>query len=95
MLRQNCIVKKHCWLKVFCTVFFPTGHQIAVDPETSHIPLKQIGVEVSGSTMGIIGMGHIGHKIAQRGKGFDMKILYHNRSRRQEFDGRNAKSGIF
>ena len=36
--------------------------------------------------MGIIGMGHIGHKIAQRGKGFDMKILYHNRSRRSEFD---------
>ena len=64
--------------------FFPTGHQIAVDPESTHKPLKPIGVEVSGSTMGIIGMGHIGHKIAQRGKGFDMKILYHNRSRRQE-----------
>ncbi|KAM8767527.1 putative 2-ketogluconate reductase [Acanthopagrus schlegelii] len=62
------------------------GHQIAVDPETTHIPRKPIGVEVSGSTMGIIGMGHIGHKIAQRGKGFDMKILYHNRSRRSVED---------
>lgn len=41
-----------------------------------------MGVEVSGSTMGIIGMGDIGHKIAKRGRGFDMKILYHNRNRR-------------
>ena len=88
VLRQNCVVKKkRCWLKVFFVLFFlPTGHQIAVDPETTHIPRKPIGVEVSGSTMGIIGMGHIGHKIAQRGKGFDMKILYHNRSRRSLFD---------
>uniref|UniRef100_A0A667XSP2 Glyoxylate reductase/hydroxypyruvate reductase n=1 Tax=Myripristis murdjan TaxID=586833 RepID=A0A667XSP2_9TELE len=36
----------------------------------------------TGSTLGIIGMGHIGYKIAQRGKGFEMKILYHNRNRR-------------
>ncbi|XP_036949588.1 probable 2-ketogluconate reductase isoform X2 [Acanthopagrus latus] len=62
------------------------GHRIAVDPKTTRIPQTLIGVEVSGSTMGIIGMGHIGHKIAQRGKGFDMKILYHNRSRRSVED---------
>ncbi|XP_029299208.1 uncharacterized protein LOC115015787 [Cottoperca gobio] len=60
------------------------GHQIAVDPNTTHIPQYLMGVEVSGSTLGIIGMGHIGCKIAQRGKGFDMKILYHNRNRRVE-----------
>ncbi|KAE8281870.1 Glyoxylate reductase/hydroxypyruvate reductase [Larimichthys crocea] len=36
--------------------------------------------------MGIIGMGRIGCKIAQRGKGFDMKILYHNRNRRSVED---------
>ncbi|XP_070841061.1 probable 2-ketogluconate reductase [Chaetodon trifascialis] len=58
------------------------GHQIAVDPKTTHLPRNLMGVEVSGSTMGIIGMGQIGSKIAQRGKGFDMKILYHNRNRR-------------
>ncbi|KAL3043783.1 hypothetical protein OYC64_003609 [Pagothenia borchgrevinki] len=59
------------------------GHQISVDPNTTnHKPQSLMGVEVTGSTMGIIGMGHIGCKIAQRGKGFDMKILYHNRTRR-------------
>ncbi|XP_022603110.1 uncharacterized protein LOC111223297 isoform X1 [Seriola dumerili] len=62
------------------------GHQIAVDPKTTHIPQCLMGVEVTGSTLGIIGMGHIGYKIAQRGKGFDMKILYHNRNRRSVED---------
>ncbi|XP_019110335.2 uncharacterized protein LOC104929295 [Larimichthys crocea] len=62
------------------------GHQIAVNPKTTYIPQSLMGVEVAGSTMGIIGMGRIGCKIAQRGKGFDMKILYHNRNRRSVED---------
>ncbi|MEO8543176.1 MAG: D-glycerate dehydrogenase [Burkholderiaceae bacterium] len=40
------------------------------------------GQEVHGSTLGIIGMGRIGQGIARRGAfGFDMKVIYHNRSR--------------
>ncbi|XP_074543143.1 glyoxylate/hydroxypyruvate reductase B [Halichoeres trimaculatus] len=62
------------------------GHQIATDPKTTHIPQDLMGTEVTGSTLGIIGMGHIGSKIAQRARGFDMKILYYNRSRRSAED---------
>ncbi|XP_078119025.1 putative 2-ketogluconate reductase [Sander vitreus] len=62
------------------------GHQIAIDPKTMHIPQSLMGVEVTGSTLGIIGMGEIGYKIAQRSKGFEMKILYHNRTRRNVED---------
>lgn len=62
------------------------GHQIACAAETTIIPQSLMGIEVSGSTLGIIGMGEIGYKIAQRGKGFNMKILYHNRSRRSAED---------
>jgi glyoxylate/hydroxypyruvate/2-ketogluconate reductase len=40
------------------------------------------GVEVHGSTLGIIGMGRIGQAIARRGAlGFGMRVIYHNRSR--------------
>uniref|UniRef100_A0A3B3YNQ8 Glyoxylate reductase/hydroxypyruvate reductase n=1 Tax=Poecilia mexicana TaxID=48701 RepID=A0A3B3YNQ8_9TELE len=39
---------------------------------------------LTGSTLGIIGMGHIGYKVAQRSKGFNMRILYHNRNRSVE-----------
>ncbi|XP_054462357.1 probable 2-ketogluconate reductase [Anoplopoma fimbria] len=62
------------------------GHQIAIDPNNAYLLPRLMGVEVTGSTLGIIGMGHIGSKIAQRGKGFDMKILYYNRNRRSVED---------
>ncbi|XP_042283087.1 probable 2-ketogluconate reductase [Thunnus maccoyii] len=62
------------------------GHHIAVDPKTTHMPQSLMGVEVTGSTLGIIGMGEIGYKIAQRSRGFEMKILYHNRTRRSAED---------
>ena len=35
---------------------------------------------VSGKKLGIIGLGHIGQKIAKRAAGFDMPVGYHNRS---------------
>jgi len=43
------------------------------------------GTDVHHKTLGIIGMGRIGQAIAKRGHfGFDMDILYHNRSRKPE-----------
>ncbi|WNL47679.1 D-glycerate dehydrogenase [Dyella sp. BiH032] len=43
-----------------------------------------LGVDVHGKTLGILGMGRIGQAIARRGAGFDMRVLYHNRSRLPE-----------
>jgi len=40
-----------------------------------------LGPDIHGSTLGIIGMGRIGQAIARRSLGFDMKVIYHNRSR--------------
>jgi len=36
---------------------------------------------VHGKTLGILGMGNIGQAIARRSMGFDMQVLYHNRTR--------------
>lgn len=47
-------------------------------------PSVLIGYEVSGSTLGIIGLGRIGKQVAKRARGFDMKILYHNRHRDEQ-----------
>jgi glyoxylate reductase len=44
-------------------------------------PLK--GEEVSGSTLGIVGLGRIGAAVAQRARGFEMRILH---TRRRETD---------
>jgi lactate dehydrogenase-like 2-hydroxyacid dehydrogenase len=39
------------------------------------------GAEVSGTTLGILGMGRIGRAIARRAGGFSMPVIYHNRQR--------------
>ncbi len=40
-----------------------------------------IGKQLSGSKLGILGMGRIGRAVAKRAKAFGMEIHYHNRSR--------------
>jgi glyoxylate/hydroxypyruvate/2-ketogluconate reductase len=40
-----------------------------------------VGCDIHHATLGIIGMGRIGQAIARRAHGFDMRVLYHNRSR--------------
>ena len=40
-----------------------------------------VGVDLQGKTLGILGLGRIGQTLAKRGKAFDMKVIYHNRSR--------------
>ncbi|PZE21780.1 2-hydroxyacid dehydrogenase [Paenibacillus xerothermodurans] len=43
------------------------------------------GMDVHHATLGIIGLGRIGEVIAKRAvRGFDMELLYHNRSRNLE-----------
>jgi lactate dehydrogenase-like 2-hydroxyacid dehydrogenase len=38
-----------------------------------------LGDEVSGATLGIVGLGRIGQAVARRARGFDMRILYAQR----------------
>jgi glyoxylate/hydroxypyruvate/2-ketogluconate reductase len=40
-----------------------------------------LGQDIHHATLGIVGMGRIGRAIARRASGFDMRVLYHNRSR--------------
>ncbi len=39
-----------------------------------------LGHDVAGATLGIIGMGRIGQAVARRAVGFDMRVLYCNRT---------------
>ncbi|WP_042261135.1 2-hydroxyacid dehydrogenase [Paraburkholderia heleia] len=40
-----------------------------------------LGTDIHGTTLGVIGMGRIGQALARRARGFDMRVVYHNRSR--------------
>ncbi|WP_409295151.1 2-hydroxyacid dehydrogenase [Peribacillus sp. SCS-26] len=47
-------------------------------------PLLLAGYDVHHKTIGIVGMGKIGQSVARRARGFDMDILYHNRTRNEK-----------
>ncbi|MGA7935037.1 MAG: D-glycerate dehydrogenase [Kovacikia sp.] len=40
-----------------------------------------LGSNIAGATLGIVGLGRIGQAVAQRARGFDMKIIYTNQKR--------------
>lgn len=49
-------------------------------------PLLLAGHDIHHKTLGIIGMGKIGTAVAKRATGFNMNILYHNRTRKFEVE---------
>ncbi len=61
------------------------GDRYARGPEFLKVDhSRSLGWEVHGMTLGIVGMGNIGVEVARRARGFDMTVLYHNRTRRPE-----------
>jgi len=50
-------------------------------------PFLLAGSDIHHKTIGIVGMGRIGKQVAKRASGFDMNIVYHNRSRNKEAEG--------
>ena len=44
-------------------------------------PTQLLGMDLTGKTLGIIGMGRIGQAVARRAVGFGMRLIYHNRRR--------------
>ena len=44
-------------------------------------PTYQLGIQVTGKRLGIVGMGRVGQAVARRARAFDMEIHYHNRTR--------------
>jgi glyoxylate reductase len=49
-------------------------------------PMQLTGQDIYGATLGIFGLGRIGEALARRARGFDMKVYYHNRSRKLEVE---------
>ena len=51
-------------------------------------PFAYVGQDVHGATLSILGLGQIGLEMAKRGRGFDMTVYYHSRTRRQDIEER-------
>lgn len=55
-------------------------------------PAFMVGKQVTGSRLGIIGMGRVGRAFAAKARGFDMEIHYYNRS---ELPSAQAKGAVY
>lgn len=49
-------------------------------------PMGLLGVDIWGATLGIIGLGRIGVAVARRARGFAMRILYYDPTRRPDLE---------
>jgi len=41
-------------------------------------PADYIGADITGKTLGIVGLGRIGKEVAQRARGWDLRLLYYD-----------------
>ena len=58
------------------------GDRFARSPAfTRYDPSLLLGTDVHESVLGIVGMGRVGRQVARRARGFDMRVLYYNRTR--------------
>lgn len=61
----------------------PEGNKLIRDSKWKTIfgPYEFLGTDLYQKTLGILGMGRIGKAVAKRAAGFEMKVIYHNRTR--------------
>jgi len=59
---------------------------LARDEWTGWDPTQLLGLELNGSTLGIVGGGRIGQAVGRRGKGFGMKLLYTDKEEKPAFE---------
>lgn len=57
-------------------------------------PFMLAGADIHHKTIGIVGMGRIGEAVARRAKGFNMNILYHNRTRKERVENELGASYV-
>jgi lactate dehydrogenase-like 2-hydroxyacid dehydrogenase len=57
------------------------GNKLRVGEWGRWSAVEKLGMDLRGKRLGIYGMGRIGRAVAERARGFGMKIHYHNRSK--------------
>lgn len=65
---------------------FGVGQQAALDGNWQWAQGLLWGQQISGATLGILGLGRIGTAVARRAQGFGMRVLYHSRHPKPELE---------
>ena len=48
--------------------------------------IPYLGTDVHGKTLGIVGLGGIGERVARRAAGFEMRVIYYSRTRKPDVE---------
>lgn len=85
---EDATVAEHALgLAMACARRLPEGHEDLRNGRWSQQALIEKGMnEVSGKTLGIVGMGQIGRQLARMAGAFQMTVLYHDRQPDPEVD---------
>lgn len=77
------------WALIFATArrVVETDSYLRAGKFTGWGPLLLLGNDITGKTLGIVGLGRIGKAVAERAAAFKMNILYVSTDRDKEFEG--------
>ena len=64
----------------------PINRRLKMAPKESLELIMDLSHSPRGKTLGIVGLGRIGMVLAELARAFDMKVCYHNRTRRDDVD---------
>jgi glyoxylate reductase len=57
-------------------------------------PTWFLGQQITGKTLGILGAGRIGKAVAEKLKGFNLNVIYHNRKPNKDFESATGGSYV-
>ena len=81
---NDCVADLAFGLMLSCARQVVRADQFVRTNQWGQSPALPLGRSVHHKNIGIVGLGRIGHAIAQRAAGFNMTIGYHNRTERTE-----------
>ena len=55
-------------------------------------PSALLGMDLAGKTLGLVGFGRIGHAVAKRAAGFDLRVIFYDPTAEAEFNALSVKS---
>ncbi|EDO43023.1 predicted protein, partial [Nematostella vectensis] len=87
---QDCTADMAIGLLLASARHIVTGDANTRKPGFTKSIFNCFGTRVTGSTLGIVGLGAVGSAVAMRAKGFKMRILYHGRTRKE---GKERETG--
>ncbi|OGE46062.1 hypothetical protein A3B39_03585 [Candidatus Daviesbacteria bacterium RIFCSPLOWO2_01_FULL_37_10] len=62
------------------------AHKLALTQGSSFGPEVMLGMELKGKTLGVLGLGRIGSRVAEIGKAMGMNVIYYDVKQNPEFE---------